>query len=69
MRIDSQAKSLHYFHVCGVQDRVDISQLDDEPSLPDLDGIDFNSLLPTTADEKAIKGLFAFMWLAYSRNT
>ena len=59
MRMDSQNRSLHYFHVYGVRDRIDVSRLDDQPSLPSLSDIDVTSLLPNTDDEKALMDLFS----------
>ena len=59
MRMDSQNRSLHYFHVYGMRDRIDVSHLDDQPSLPSLSDIDVTSLLPNTDDEKALMDLFS----------
>ena len=58
MRVDSQTRSLHYFHVYGVCDRVDVSHLDDNPSLPSLDSIDVTSVLLTKTDVKTMRDLF-----------
>lgn len=59
MRMDNQARSLHYFHTYGVRDRIDISHLEDQPSLPSLDDVDVATLLPTRRDEQTLKGLFS----------
>ena len=49
MRIDSQSRSLHYFHFYAVKDRIDFSHLDDQPAAVNLDDIDVSTLLPTHA--------------------
>ena len=59
MRIDSQTQSLHYFHAYAVRDRINVSHMDDQLSLPSLDNIDLAAVLPTEKDHKAIKGLFS----------
>lgn len=60
MRSDSQVHSLHTFHTYAVQDRIDVSHLDGQPSVPLLDDIhvDVTSVLPCSEDEKALKELF-----------
>ena len=58
MRIDSQTRSLHYFHTYAVRDRIDVTHLDDEPSLPSMDDIEVTTVLPTEQDQKVMKGLF-----------
>lgn len=57
--MDSQARSLHYFHVYGVRDRVDVTHLEDQPSLPCLEDINVATLLPTEEDQKALKVNFS----------
>ena len=60
MRSDSQVRSLHYFHAYAVQDRIDVSPLDGQPSVPLLDDIhvDVTSVQSSSEDEKALKELF-----------
>ena len=58
VRSDSQARSLHYFHTYAVRDRINVSHLDDQHSVPLLSDIDVTSVLPTTEDEKALKDLY-----------
>ena len=36
MRSDNQTKTLHYFHVYGVLDRIDLTNEADDPALPDI---------------------------------
>lgn len=56
--MDSQTRSLHYFHTYALRDRIDVAHLDDKPSLPSLESIDITTVLPTEQDQKAMKGLF-----------
>ena len=58
MRLDRRNKSLHYFHLYAVENRVDFASLSDE--LPDNSKITnlwsvAKSLLPTPADDEALK--------------
>ena len=44
---------MHYFHGCGVRDRVDLSKFSDKPtpySIPDA-----NIILPSSEDIKALQ--------------
>lgn len=41
MTLDNQSKSLHYFHVYVILDRVDLSHLDNEPRILDVCTPDF----------------------------
>ena len=58
MRLDRRNKSLHYFHLYAVENRVDFASLSDE--LPDNSKITnlrsvAKSLLPTPANDEALK--------------
>lgn len=50
MRVDAQASTLHYFNMYAVRDRLDTSQLPDNPSLPDASIVQVEQILPTEAD-------------------
>ncbi len=54
MRIDAQASTLHYFNVYALADRVDVSDLPDEPSLPDLSSINVMDVLPSRDDHRVL---------------
>lgn len=58
MRIERQTRSLHYFHTYAVRDRIDVTHVEDCPSLPSLESIDVSTILPTKQDQKAMKVLF-----------
>lgn len=58
MRSDNQVRSLHYFHLYGVRDRIDLSDFEDKPSCLSAEDIDVTTVLPTTKDEATLKGLF-----------
>ncbi len=47
MTIDSQTRSLHYFHVYGVRDRIDLSSYSNDRQVPDVSSIHLHNLLPT----------------------
>ena len=57
--MDYQAKSLHYFHIYGVLDRIDFSSLDDNIRVPDTTKIDFAEIMPSLEDVIAIKKCFS----------
>ena len=57
--MDYQAKSLHYFHIYGVLDRIDFSSLDDNIRIPDTTKIDFAEIMPSLEDVIAIKKCFS----------
>ena len=59
VRMDNQTRSLHYFHSYAVRDRIDVSHMEDQPSLPSLESIDVTTVLPTEQDQKSMKGLFS----------
>lgn len=60
MTLDNQAKSLHYFHVYGVRNRIDLSAYsDDSPPIPSA--IDFDVILPSKEDEAAILHNFSIL--------
>lgn len=52
---DYHNKSLHYFHTYAVRDRIYVSGLDDSPHLPDIEGIDTLTVLPTDDDRNVLK--------------
>ena len=54
MTMDSQTKSLHYFHVYGVRDRIDLSSYSNDKQVPDVSSIQLSNLLPTKSDEDAM---------------
>lgn len=55
MRVDYSTRSLHYFHAFAVQDQLDLTGYSDEPRQPDMTSIEVESLLPSPADEKALR--------------
>lgn len=61
MRVDAQSQSLHFFNVYAVRDRVDASNLSDQPSLPDVSSIRVEDILPTPDDHTAITTNFAIL--------
>jgi hypothetical protein len=61
MRIDKQTKSLHYFHVYGVKDRIDLSRYSDAAPLCPEETIDFGKILPSKEDESALLHNFSFL--------
>ena len=58
MRTDAQSQSLHYFNFYAVKSRVDVSNLQDEPSLPDFASFDPEQLLPTKEDHRVLLANF-----------
>ena len=52
--IDAQASTLHYFNMYAVCDRLDASQLPDNPTLPDVSTIKVEQILPTDHSNFAI---------------
>ena len=50
MTSDHQTRSLHYFHAYAVRDRIDLSSFSTDLPVPDLQQIDFDSLLPSRDD-------------------
>lgn len=58
MHTDSQTQSMHYFHMYAVRDRVDVSQVSDNASLPDVSSADLNLILPSTEDKQSIRDNF-----------
>ena len=61
MRLDHQAKSLNFFNTYGVKGRVDVSQLEDNPCLPDFDSFKEGDLLPSASDDAAIASNFTVL--------
>jgi hypothetical protein len=60
MRSDHQTRSLHYFHIYGVRDRVDLSDVSDKHQMPDLSSLQPTDLLPNANDEKNLFWLVVF---------
>ncbi len=61
MRLDAQAKCLNFFNSYGVKGRLDVSQLEDTPCLPDLSSFKEEKLLPTATDDAAVKTNFVVL--------
>ena len=57
MRMDHQARTLHYFNSYAVRDRIDLSQFSDEVKIPDVKSIQLDSILPTIEDEEMLKNV------------
>lgn len=58
MRLDAQAKSLNFFNYYAVKCRIDASNLDDKPSLPDFSSFQMDKLLPTKDDDDVLASNF-----------
>lgn len=54
MRSDNQTKSLHYFHVYAVADRVNAKQMSNLMSMIDPKMVDLYVLLPSIDDGKVL---------------
>lgn len=50
MTSEHQTRSLHYFHVYAVRDRIDLSKYNDKTPEPDIARMNFESLLPSSED-------------------
>ena len=61
MREDNQTQSLHYFHVYGVRDRIDLTNHDDQQPTPDISSICIDKLLPSKEDESALCANFCIL--------
>lgn len=61
MTLDNPTKSLHYFNVYAVNDRVDISHLSDTPQELDVTTFSYRSILPSMADKEALEKNFSFL--------
>ena len=63
-RIDHQTQSLHFFHHFAVKDRIDLSNVTDDPS-PYIDvpvsDLPINTLLPSVTDHQALMHNFAIL--------
>ena len=61
MRIDNQTKSLHYFHIYDVRDRIDLTDYDDEEPSPDITSISIDSILPSADDDLALRTNYSIL--------
>ena len=59
--MDAQSKSLHYFNNYGVRSRIDVTNLDDHPGLPDFTSFEADKLLPTKDDDAALLSDFTII--------
>ena len=55
MRSDYQARSLHYFHLYALRDRVNLDNCEDQPSAPVMSNIDLDLLFPCESDERTLR--------------
>lgn len=60
IRHDHQTRSLHYFHLCAVRDRVDLSKTCDTRPIPE-DTITLTEILPTKQDQECLLQNFAIL--------
>ena len=58
---EHHTQSLHYFYGYAVKDRIDMSEFDDAPCLPNVSDIDVEKVLPTSDYESAIKENMAIL--------
>ena len=58
MTNEHQAKSLHYFHVFAVQDRINFNHLPNQPTLVYSENINFTNFYPTVEDHLELKRNF-----------
>lgn len=59
VRVNSQTVSLHYYLSYALRDRVDFTNFDDSPSLPDIKDIQYNTdFLPNYKDDYVIRKNF-----------
>ena len=58
MRSDNQTKSLHYFHVYAVEDRVNSNQMSNQMHMIDPKMVDLDMLLPSNDDGKIMETNF-----------
>ena len=61
MRLDNQTQSLHYFHMYGVHDRINLAQETDNPSLAEVAFSDLKAILPTSEDQESLRKNFSFL--------
>ncbi len=63
MRVNVKAQMLNYFNMCAVRDRLDASELPDNPSLPDpiTTAKQVEVLLPKVEDHKTITSNFSIL--------
>lgn len=61
MRLDHQTKSLHYFHVYSVRDRIDLTEYDDQEPSPDISSISIDSVLPSANDDSALRTNYSIL--------
>ena len=62
MRSDNQTRSLHYFHTYAVRDRIDLTGVSDQKVVPDLKTIRLDDILPTSSQEKELRGNFSILF-------
>ena len=61
MRVDHQTRSLHYFHVYAVRDRVDLTNFSSDIHLPDIGSIQLSNFLPSSQDETVLRSNFSIL--------
>ena len=61
MRLDNQTKSLHYFHIYALRDRIDLSKLNDDTFTTDIARMDVSEILPTQEDTETLKMNFSIL--------
>ena len=60
-QVDSQAKSLHYFHTYAVRDRIDLSDYSDTPPEVNEADLDFSRIELSDSDHEALKKNFSYL--------
>lgn len=61
MTSEHQTRSLHYFHLFAVRDRIDLSSYSNEPRVPDLTAMNLDDLLPSSEDEELMNENLAIL--------
>lgn len=59
MTMEYQTRSLHYFHIYAVKDRINLSNQSDSPPVPNPDNLHLEELLPSCDDEQMMNRNFA----------
>ena len=54
MRGEHQSRSLHYFHSYAVCDRINVADVSDIVTSPDISQVDLTEILPTPSDNQAL---------------